>query len=247
MLIKDETIEDLQYKGLKIIQKKSGYKFTTDAVLLANFAHGAKGKRVLEVGCGSGVISILIASKQQPKSIVGVEIQQEVYEMAKRSILLNGLQDTISLLNIDAKNLGSEYNESFDMLVSNPPYRKIGSGMTQREDTLCISRHEVALTLEDLFKIAKRTLKFGGSFYLVHQVERLAEAFILGGKYGIEPKELCPVVPRQNQPANLFLARFVKGGKTGLKWLNPIVVMDDEGNYTVTVKKLYGESFEVKK
>ena len=247
MLIKDETIEDLQYKGLKIIQKKSGYKFTTDAVLLANFAHGAKGKRVLEVGCGSGVISILIASKQQPKSIVGVEIQQEVYEMANRSILLNGLQDTISLLNIDAKNLGSEYNESFDMLVSNPPYRKIGSGMTQREDTLCISRHEVALTLEDLFKIAKRTLKFGGSFYLVHQAERLAEAFILGGKYGIEPKELCPVVPRQNQPANLFLARFVKGGKTGLKWLNPIVVMDDEGNYTVTVKKLYGESFEVKK
>ena len=247
MIKRDETLEDLQFDGLKIIQKTSGYRFTTDAVLLANFVHGAKDKKVLEIGTGSGVIAILITAKQSPKQVVGVEIQPEVYDMASRSVELNGLQDVIKLKNLDAKQLGVDYNESFDIVVSNPPYRKVGSGMTQKQDDLCISRHEVALTLEELFGIAKRTLKFGGSFYLVHQIERLGEAFSLGGKYGLEPKELCPILPRQNQPANLFLARFVKGGKTGLKWVNPIVVFDEEGNYSVTVKQLYGDSFEVKK
>lgn len=243
MIRVDESLEDLQYGGLKIIQKTSGYRFTTDAVLLANFVHGAKGKKIVEIGTGSGVIAILVTAKQQPESLVGIEIQSDVAEMARRSVEMNGLQDKITILTGDVKEVSRRLGEGFDMVVSNPPYRKVGSGQAQTKDTLCISRHEVALTLEELFESAKRLLKFGGSLFVVHQSERWAEACVLGAKFGLEAKELQPICSRQGQPPNLFLARFVKGGKTGLKWLAPIVVFDADGNYSVTVKKLYGDSF----
>lgn len=243
MLKENERIEDLQYKGLKIIQSENGYRFTTDAVLLANFVRRAKGKKVVDIGCGSGIVSILIAAKQQPSLVVGVEIQPEVADMAARSVEMNGLSDTVTVVCSDVREWAKGTDGTYDVVVVNPPYRKVGSGFSQEADTLAISRHEVTLTLEDVFSAAKKALKFGGSMYLVHQAERLAEAFALGDKYGLQGKELCPVCPREGEPPNVFLARFVKGGKVGLKWLAPIVVFDREGNYTVTVKKLYGESF----
>lgn len=243
MIGSDERIEDLQYNGLKIIQKTTGYRFTTDAVLLANFVKGAKGKKVADVGCGSGIIAILVAEKQQPKYVLGIEIQQEVAQMAERSVALNNLTDKIEIKNADVRALSIEMGEVFDVVVVNPPYRKVGSGLTQRQDTLCMSRHEVTLNLEEVFASAKRLLKFGGSMFMVHQAERMAEAFALGHKYGLEAKELCPVCARHGSNPNVFLARFVKGGKVGLKWLEPIVVFDADGNYSVTVKKLYGDSF----
>jgi len=243
MILFDESLEDLQYNGLKIIQKKSGYRFTTDAVLLANFTHGVKGKKVLEIGTGSGVIAILVTAKQAPESLVAVEIQPEVAQMATRSVALNGLQEKITVVNADIKEFCKQTQENYDAVVCNPPYRKVGSGFTQEQDDLCISRHEVALNLSELFDCAKRILKFGGSLFMVHQSERLAEAFALGAKNGLEPKELQAICSRQGQSPNLFLARFVKGGKVGLKWLAPIVVFDEQGNYSVTVKKLYGDSF----
>ena len=243
MILFDESLEDLQYKGLKIIQKKSGYRFTTDAVLLANFVHGVTGKKVLEVGTGSAVIAILVVAKQSPEHLTAVEIQAEVAQMATRSVEINQLQDKITVINADIKDYCKQISESFDAVVCNPPYRKVGSGFTQEKDSLCISRHEIALNLQELFESAKRLLKFGGSLFIVHQSERLAEAFALGAKYGLEPKELQAICPRAGQSPNLFLARFVKGGKVGLKWFAPIVVFDEDGNYSVTVKKLYGESF----
>ncbi len=243
MLKDGEKTEDLQYKGLKIIQSVDGYRFTTDAVLLANFVRGVKGKKVADIGCGSGIISILVAAKQQPKEVVGVEIQPAVADMAARSVELNGLSDVVKVVLADAKDWASGVEGRYDAVVVNPPYRKAGSGPLQSTETLAVSRHEISLTLEDVFVVAKKALKYGGSLYLVHQTERLAEAFALGSKHGIEGKELCPVCPREGETPNVFLARFVKGGKTGLKWLKPIVVFDADGNYSVTVKKLYGESF----
>lgn len=244
MLEVNERIEDLQYKNLKIIQKESGYRFTTDAVLLANFVHGVKGKKVADIGCGSGIIAILVAEKQQPEYVLGIEIQPDVAQMAGRSVVLNGLESKIEIKCCDVRVLCEQVGETFDAVVVNPPYRKIGSGMTQQKDTLCISRHEVTLTLEDVFSSSKKMLKFGGSLFLVHQAERFAEACALGAKYGLQAKELKPVCARQGDAPNVFLARFVKGGKVGLKWFAPIEVFDSEGNYSVTVKKLYGESFD---
>lgn len=151
MLKENERIEDLQYKGIKIIQSENGYRFTTDAVLLANFVRGAKGKKVVDIGCGSGIVSILIAAKQQPSLVVGVEIQPEVADMAARSVEMNGLSDTVTVVCSDVREWAKGTDGTYDVVVVNPPYRKVGSGFSQEADTLAISRHEVTLTLEDVF------------------------------------------------------------------------------------------------
>ncbi len=243
MLKSNEVLEDLQYRGLKIIQQKDGYRFTTDAVLLANFVKNASNKKIVELGSGSGVISILIAAKQNPQSICAVEIQPDMCDMSKRSIALNGLSDKINVILTDIKGCHTLIGNCFDIVVVNPPYRKIGSGQRQDTDKISICRHEVLLTLCDVFMQAEKLLKYGGSLYIVHQFERLADACTLGRQFNLEAKEICLVFPKKDAAPNLFLMRCAKNGKAGIKWLNPIVVFDEQGNYTVTVKKLYGESY----
>lgn len=238
-----EKLEDLQVGGLKIIQDANEYRFTSDAVLLANSVNAKSGDVVVDFGTGSGIISILIAYKKKPQKVIAVEIQPQLADMAKRSVEYNGLDDRIEVVNASLQEFAKNYGgKKVDVAVCNPPYIKGGGGETQLQESLKICRHEVKVTLEEICFSASKILKNGGKFYIVHKAERTAEIFRLMTKYDVQPKEITTVCAREGDAPYLVIVCGTKQGKEGLRWNKPIVMYDDDGNFTQTIKKLYGET-----
>ena len=235
----NEKIEDLQCDGLQLIQSSEQYRFTTDAVLLANFCKNMQGKTCVEFGAGSGVISILLAKKKRPRRIVAFEIQPQLAEMMGRSVQLNDLNGVIETICDDLKNAHT-YVRDVDAVVCNPPYRRVGSGEMQLDEHLAICRHEIKCTLADVIASAGQVLNNRGSLYLVHQAERLVEIVSLCSAYNIAVKEILPVCPRPNSQPNLVLTRGVKAGEMDCKLHAPMYVMDEHGEYTPQAKAWYG-------
>ena len=188
----NERIDDLEFKNLKIIQNKDGFCFGIDSVLLADFAKNIKrGANVLDLGTGTGIISILLCGKTDLSNIIGVEIQKEVAEMANRSIKLNNLENKFEVLNDNILNLKNIYdNQSFDVIVTNPPYRKKNTGIINENNKKIISRHEITASLEDFIKVSSDLLKDKGELYMVHRPDRLVDILSLMRKNKIEPKIL---------------------------------------------------------
>lgn len=243
----NERIDDLQCKGLKIIQNPKGFCFGMDAVLLSNFCEIKKGATVVDLGTGTGIIPILIAGKSSAKKIYGIEIQSQVADMAKRSVKLNNLENRIEILNEDLKNANKfiEVN-SVDVVTSNPPYMSIGGGLKNPEDMKAISRHEVKCTLEDVIAMASRLLKHNGHFYLVHRPHRLVDIICLCRQYKLEPKKIRFVHPNKNKKPNLLLLKCVKAARPELKFLDPLYVYKEDGSYTDEIYEIYSkESIEV--
>jgi tRNA1(Val) A37 N6-methylase TrmN6 len=240
LLKEDERIDDLQCKGLKIIQNPKGFCFGVDAVLLSNFCEIKRDAKAVDLGTGTGIIPILIAGKSSAKKIYGIEIQKEVADMAKRSVKLNNLEDRIDIINEDLKNIEAliEVN-SIDVVVSNPPYMNSGGGLENPEDLKAISRHEIKCTLEDVIKTASRLLKHNGHFYLVHRPHRLADIMCLCRKYKLEPKKLRFVHPNRNKKPNLLLLKCIKAAKPELKFLDPLYVYNEDGSYTNELYEIY--------
>lgn len=235
-----ERIEDLQCDGLQLIQSATEYRFTTDAVLLANFCRDMTGKFCVEFGTGSGVISLLLAKKKHPKRIVAVEIQPQLADMAQRSVALNNLQSVVTVVCNDLKNAPSFVDGLADVVVCNPPYRKVGSGERQLQQNVALCRHEIAATLADVVQSASKILNNRGNFYLVHQANRLCEIITLCNQNNVAVKEILPVCPTlQKQPA-LVLVRGVKGGESDCVLHSPMCVCDENGNYTSRAKAWYG-------
>ena len=235
----DEKIEDLQCDGLQLIQSSNEYRFTTDAVLLANFCRDMQGKTCVEFGTGSGVISILLAHKKHAEQIVAVEIQPQLAELAQRNVQLNGLQN-VTVLNCDLKQAHAHLTKPADVVVCNPPYRRLGSGERQLSDNLAICRHEILATLEDIVASAAKILNNRGAFYLVHQASRLSEIITLCARYNLAVKEILPVCPRPGREPNLVLIRAVKGGEADCTLRSPMYVLDETGEYTPQAKAYYG-------
>lgn len=236
----DERIDDLQFKGLKLIQKKDGFCFGIDAVLLANFADVKKGSCVIDLGTGTGIIAVLLAGKTQAKEIVGLEIQTEISEMAARSVKLNNLEDRVRIVNGDIKKAVEYFGVSkFDTVVTNPPYMVQGRGLVNPSDTKAISRHEILCTLEDIVKVGSRLLKPCGQLAMVHRPERIADVLCLMRKYSIEPKLLRFVHPSIYKKANLILIKGIKGARPYLKVIEPLYVYDANGNYTDEINRIY--------
>jgi len=213
----NERIEDLQSDGLVIIQSANEYRFTSDAVLLANFVQAARADVVVDFGAGGGVIAILLANKQKPKKIYAVEIQPQLADMASRSVRVNGLESVIEVVNCDIKG----FSRRADVVACNPPYRKAGSGQTQEKENLRICRHEEKVTLDEIVECAARVLKHRGKLYLVHKAGRTAEIFASFARHGIEPKLIQPIC-RRGQAADVVLLCGIKGAAPDLKWLPPL-------------------------
>lgn len=236
----NERIDDLQYKGLKIIQNTGGFCFGVDAVLLANFADVKKHGRVIDLGTGTGIIPILLSGKTEACEIVGVEIQHSVAEMAGRSIELNGLGHRVKLVEGDLKECVDMFGpSSFDVVVSNPPYMNRGGGLVNPLDSKAISRHELMCTLEDVVRVGSRLLVPGGQLAMVHRPERLVDIVWCMRKYGIEPKYLRFVHPAPEKKANLILVKGSKGGRPQLKMLPPLYVYDANGRYSQEIDRIY--------
>lgn len=240
-LKENERIDDLEFKNLKIIQNKEGFCFGMDSVLLSDFAkemrHHAK---VLDLGTGTGIISILLCGKTDLKKVIGVEIQKEVAEMASRSIRLNDLQDKFEVINENILNLNNIYeNQSFDVIVTNPPYKKKNTGIINEKEKKVISRHEITADLEDFIKISKDLLKDKGELYMVHRPERLVDVLSLMRKYKVEPKILRFVYSDKNKEPKLILVKGIKNAKPFLKVEKNLYIYDENGKYTEEILKIY--------
>lgn len=242
-LNENERIDDLELNNLKIIQNNNGFCFGMDSVLLSDFAKDIKGNsKVMDLGTGTGILPILLSAKTCVSEIVGVEIQKDVADMATRSITLNNLQNKIEIVCEDIKNLKNFYSYGyFDVVISNPPYKKIGTGALNEDDTKLISRHEITANLEDFISISRYLLKDLGSIYLVHRPERLVDILTLLRKYKLEPKELRFVQPNKSQNPNLVLIKAVKNAKPFLKVNNNLCIYDENGEYTKELLKIYNK------
>ena len=240
MIKEHEEIFDLECEGLKIIQSAKGYAFTTDAVLLANTVRAYKKERVVELGAGSAVISLLLSKKTPAKEIIGIEVQPRLADMATRSVALNNLQDVIQVVNCDLKSANTLVGGKADVVVCNPPYRKVGSGEQQIEQNLAICRHEICATLADIIQSASKCLNNRGNLYLVHQARRTSEIVALCAQHKIAVKEILPVCPSPNRQPNLVLVRGVEGGESDCILHAPMYITDENGNYTPQAKAYYG-------
>lgn len=238
----DETLEDLGLKGLCIIQKKHGFRFGVDAVLLADFAKVRKKDTVIDFCTGTGIIPLLLYGKKEPQRITGVEIQKEFIDMAHKSVVYNGLEDKITMVLGDLRNTQENKNRpKVDVVTVNPPYKKENSGIHNEENALTIARHEVTLNLEDVIKAAAYSLKDHGRFYMIHRPERLADIMILMRAYHIEPKELRMVYPNSKKPPTMILIEGRKGGNAFLKVLEPLYIYDLDGTYSDEIRRIYGD------
>ena len=239
----NERIDDLEFKNLKIIQNKDGFCFGIDSVLLSDFAKNIKkDSMVLDLGTGTGIIPILLCGKTKLKKVTGIELQEEVAKMAKKSIKLNNLEDKFNVINENILNLNKIYeNQTFDVIVSNPPYKKKDTGITNENEKKIISRHEISASLEDFIKISKDLLKDKGEFYMVHRPERLVDIFELMRKYKIEPKILKMVYSYKNKEPKLILIKGVKNAKTFLIVESNLYIYEDTGKYTKEILKIYNK------
>lgn len=212
----NECLEDLQCNGLFIIQQNDGYRFTSDAVALANFVSVKNNGRVVDLCSGSGVIGILVNAKNNCKDVKLIEIQETLAEMSKRTIMYNDINN-IEVVNTRLQNVHKIMGDNcYDVVVCNPPYKKSGTASLVNENkSIAIARHEIEVTLEEIIIESAKLLKFGGELYICNKEERLTDIMMLSRKYNLEPKEL-KILP-SSKGASIVMLRCKKGGKSGIK------------------------------
>ena len=237
----EERLDDLQRNGYQIIQKKDGFCFGMDAVLLSGFAAVKPGEKAIDLGTGTGIIPILLEAKYEGEHYTGLEIQDEVAEMAARSVALNHLEEKVSIVKGDIKEASRLFGAaSFDVVTSNPPYMNDAHGLKNPDLPKAIARHEVLCTLDDVAREAAKLLRPGGRFYMVHRPHRLIEIITALTKYKLEPKRMKMVHPFVDKEANMVLIEAVRGGKSMIKVEAPIVVYREPGVYTQEIYDIYG-------
>lgn len=231
----------LNYKDLKIVQNTDWFNFSLDSVLLANFVSINKNtNKIIDFCTGNGPIPLMLSTKSNAK-IIGVELQKEIYELAKKSIEINNLQDKIEILNMNVKDLSIKYEtDTFDVITCNPPFFKVNeNSILNKNDVKAVARHEIEINLNDIFSVARKILKNNGVISIVHRPERLVEIIEIMKKNNIEPKKIRFVYPKQNSECNIVLIEGSKNGNPGLKILPPLYVHDEEGRYLEEIEEMF--------
>ncbi|MCR5831337.1 MAG: tRNA1(Val) (adenine(37)-N6)-methyltransferase [Lachnospiraceae bacterium] len=236
-----ERIDDLERCGYKIIQNTEKFCFGMDAVLLSGYAYAKRGEIVLDLCTGNGIIPILMAAKTQAERIVGIEIQKEVADLAKRSVAANDLNDRINIICADIKN-AEDYLQvgKFDVVTCNPPYMIENHGIKNPDSPRAIARHEILCNFDDVARITARMLKPGGKMFLIHRPFRLTEIFETLTKYGLEPKRMKLVHPYVNREPNMVLIEAFLGGRRRLTVERPLIVYESPNCYTKEIYDIYG-------
>lgn len=242
LLQEGERLDDLQRNHLRIIQNPSWFCFGMDAVLLSSFAEAREGQRCLDLGCGNGIIPLLMTAKTKGSYFAGLELQEDVAAMASRSVKLNSLESKVEIIQGDIKEATSIFGAaSFDVITSNPPYLTQSHGLVSEASHKAIARHELACTLEDVVGNAARLLKPGGHFYMVHRPFRLAELMCCMVSHGVEPKRMRLVYPYVDQEPNMLLIEGVRGGNPRITVEAPLIVYKEKNEYTDELKRWYYE------
>ncbi|MCS7280393.1 MAG: methyltransferase [Desulfobacterota bacterium] len=234
----DETLDVLFNEKLFFIQKKEGYRFSIDSILLCNFVELKEGDRVLEIGSGCGIIPIYLTFRGFKNRFLGVEIQEELYRLSEKNKIINRCEN-VQFIHGDIRVLKEELKkEPFDVIISNPPYTREESGRKSPKKSLHLARYETSLRLEEIMDVGRLLLKFLGRLYLIYPAYRTSELIYFGKKHMLEPKRLRFVHSRAEEEANLVLADLRKGAKTGVRVERPLYVYSGS-EYTEEVKTYY--------
>jgi tRNA1Val (adenine37-N6)-methyltransferase len=236
----EERIDDLLWRNLKIIQNPKWFCFSLDAVLLASFATLRPGDRVVDLGTGTGVIPLLLSARHKTTRIIGLEIKEEVAEMAQRSVALNGLTNCIEIMMGDVKSASVLLGKGrFDLVVSNPPYALAGAGKISDSSIKAAARTEILCSLEDVIREAALLLNSEGRFAIVHRPTRLADIISLMRNYRLEPKRMRFVHPGPEKEPNLLLVEGIKNGKKEVHVQSPLYVYQKPGVHSEEMKGIF--------
>lgn len=242
-LKEDERYDYLFKENLTIIQSPSVFSFSLDAVLLAHFAQipRVKPAKIVDLCSGNGVIPLLLSDKTQ-NNIIGVEIQEKLVDMARRSCQINRLEHRIQIIHEDIRQLFQTIRkDSIDIITCNPPYFKTNeTNFVNHKESYSLARHEVALPLEDLLKVMSGLLKMRGKAYMVHRPDRLSDILTIGRKYRLEAKRIQWIHPIAEKESNMVLVELMKDGKPGgLVISKPIIVFNEDRSYTEEVRSIF--------
>ncbi|MBI4775413.1 MAG: tRNA1(Val) (adenine(37)-N6)-methyltransferase [Deltaproteobacteria bacterium] len=236
-----EETQDALFGGrLHILQRKNGYRFSMDAVLLAKFATPAAGDRIIDLGTGCGVVSLVLALDPAPRCIVGLEVQSDLASLARKNVRLNGMEERIEIRTGDLKSVTQWYApESFDLAVVNPPFGLPGSGRMNPTAEKAVARHEILGSLKDFLRSAAFLVRFSGKLTIIYRAQRLAYLFQSLQTVGFTPKRLRMVHGRMETPAKMVLLTATKGGGQELRVEPPLILFNRDGSYSDELKDLY--------
>jgi tRNA1Val (adenine37-N6)-methyltransferase len=237
---REETLDTLFGGRLKILQKKRGYRFSLDALLLAHFADPRPMDRIIELGTGCGIIPMILTLRHKAEKVIGVEIQPSLADLARRNVDLNRLSTRIKIREKDLKNLrGKSWQGTFDLVLSNPPYRKVGSGRVNPRMEKALARHEIQATLEDILLAAHYLLKGKGRLIMIYPASRAADLIHEMRKYHLEPKRLQFIHSHLKDEARLLLVEALKEGRAQVQILPPFFLYASAGEYTSQAQELF--------
>lgn len=239
MLLPNERADDLLRNNLKIIQSDDVFSFSIDAVLLARFCSAPARGKIMDLCTGNGVVPLLLSTRSRAK-LWGVEIQERLADMAIRSVRMNSLEEQITIVQGDLKNIHQAVGTgTFDLVTVNPPYLPVQAGEQNANVHFAAARHEIHCTLEDVAAASSRLVRYGGKVAMVHRPGRLVDIVTLMREYRLEPKRLRFVHPKAEEEANMVLVEAIRDGKPDLRLLPPLIVYGPDGNYTPELMAVY--------
>ena len=237
--------EDTFFEGrIQVRQHRRGYRFSVDSVLLADHAAGCRAGTVLDLGTGCGIIPLILAYRNPDARIFGVEIQRELAEVAQANVIRNRLSNRVAILHRDFRNLKRSDPDlpgtaPVDLVVSNPPYRRVRSGRMNPDSQKAVARHEIAADLGHVVGAARRLLEISGRFVVIHLAERTTDLLCEMRTAGIEPKFIRLIHSRAGEPARRILVEGKKGARPGLTVGPPLVIYQPDGAYSEAVHRMF--------
>jgi len=232
---------DTFFNGKLVVrQHRTGYRYSIDAIILSHSIKARPGERVLDLGTGCGIVPIISAFQFPEVLFYGVEIQPELAEVAGANVTANHMEERIHIVQQDLKTLeANQFKAPMDIVVSNPPYRRVSSGRINPNAQKAVARHEIKTTLEEVVAAAGRILKTAGKFIVIYSAERLTDLLFTLRAARIEPKYLRCIHSKQDAEAKLVLLEGVKMANPGMKIAAPLVIYADDGSYSAEVAAMF--------
>ena len=236
----DVTFDSI--RDILLYQSKKGYRFSVDSLLLYDFVNLKEVPSIADLGAGSGIVGILLAKKYPRASVDLFELQESLFRLAEKNVLLNNIGDRVKVMHCDLRDLPALAGtfRSYDLVVANPPYRKLKSGLLNLEEEKAIARHEIKMSLQEFIDAAASLLRAKGRLCLIYHPSRLSELIDALRKKNLEPKRLRFVHSTLFSEAKMFLLEAVKAGRTGLKVDSPLYLYNQDGSYTAEMENIYG-------
>ncbi len=235
-----ETLDTLFEGRLKILQKKRGYRFSIDALLLAHFADPGPKDRIIDLGTGCGILPLILLFRRKASRVIGVEIQPSLADLARRNAALNRFTSRIKILEKDWKDFkGEKIRGAFGLVLSNPPYRKVGSGRINPNQEKALARHEINATMGDLLRVANHLLKDRGRLTMIYPATSAADLIKEMAGFHLEPKRMQFVHSHEKDEARLVLVEALKEGRGQVRILPPFILFDSAGEYTPAGRELF--------